>query len=391
MTAARETLPTSSTQPNRRIDLRAGMEAIVPLIALVLLVVATATCERWFKGSSNFLKLENILNLLRQYSPVGIVAISMTFVIISGGIDLSVGSMVAMAGCFGLWTMNLIINATSIISDMADARQFNSMLPYSTFTEWLAKHAVAMNIAGNEMTAIWIGVGVMLIVALLAGTVNGTLVAKGRVAPFIATLGGFAAYRSIAVTLAEAGTLSSGTDKFLNLSQNGITLPLVHVRPDTAAVIYYPVIIFFTLAIVAAVLLNKTRYGRYVIAIGSNERSAIYSAINVDRVKMLTYLLIGFFCGVAALLLASRQNSMSSPQAGSMYELDAIAAVVIGGTRMSGGSGTIFGTVIGVLILGVISNMLSFLDVSTNPQGLVKGIIIVVAVLIQRMGRRATV
>ena len=146
----------------------------------------------------------------------------------------------------------------------------------------------------------------------------------------------------------------------------------------------WPVLVFLVLAVLAHVLLSRTRFGRYVVAVGCNERAAVYSAIDVNRIKLLTYVLIGFLTGVAAVLVSSRMNSVSSSGAGLYYELDVIAAVVIGGTRMSGGKGTIIGTVIGVLILGVVSNMLGMLQVSTYLQGLVKGAIIIAAVLVQR-------
>jgi ribose transport system permease protein len=146
-------------------------------------------------------------------------------------------------------------------------------------------------------------------------------------------------------------------------------------------------VILLVLAASAGVVLNRTRFGRYVIAIGANERSAVYSAIAVHRVKLMTYALVGVCSGVAAALLASRMNSISSSQTGSLYELDAIAAVVIGGTRMRGGAGTIIGTLIGVLILGVIGNMLNLLQVSVYWQGLVKGLVIIGAVLLQRAER----
>jgi ribose transport system permease protein len=152
-------------------------------------------------------------------------------------------------------------------------------------------------------------------------------------------------------------------------------------------VLRWSIIVFIVAAVLAHVVLNRTRYGRYVYAIGSNERAARYSAIAVSRVKLFTYGLIGTLVGVAALMNSSRMNSVSSGQSGSMWELDAIAAVVIGGTRMTGGRGQIWGTVVGLLILGVIGNMLNLLQVSPYLQGLVKGAIIVAAVLLQRGGR----
>ena len=378
------------TTPPARVNWRSGVESIVPLIALVLLIIVTAICEKSLKGSSNFLKLENILNVLRQLSPIGVVALGMTFVIIGGGIDLSVGSMVAMAGGLGIWAMNTAINAAQVLSDMSDARQFNSDLPYSKITEWLATQFVHFHLNGSESTGVWIGLGVTLLIGASAGLLNGLLIARGKLAPFIATLGGFAAYRSVALAMADGGEFRpASATSYSKLGEGGITIPFLHVRPGVSAVLPYPVLIFIGLAILAAILLNRTRFGRYVIAVGSNERAAFYSAVNVSRVKTLTYVLIGLACGSAAWLVGSRMASVSSSQTGNLYELDAIAAVVIGGTRMTGGRGSIFGTVVGVLILGVIGNMLSFLDVSPYLQGLVKGGIIVAAVLVQRIGRRA--
>ncbi len=366
-------------------------ERLAPLIALVVLIAATALCEHWMRGTSNFLKLENWRNIFLQQSFIGIVALGMTFVIISGGIDLSVGSMVAMAGGIGIWLMNTAINAAGIIEDVHSAREIGFDVPYTALRYHMAEWFVAHQWAGHEMTGVWLAVGGTLVVGLAAGVLNGLIIARGRVAPFIATLGGFAAYRSIAQAVADGGEFrSASANLYAIIGSKGISVPWVHITPALELVIPYSVIIFLGLAVVGAVVLNKTRFGRYTIAIGSNERAAVYSAINVRRVKVLVYTLAGLTCGIAALLLGSRMNSISSSGSGSFYELDAIAAVVIGGTRMTGGAGTIFGTVIGVLILGVISNMLNFLEVSPYLQGLVKGVIIVAAVLVQRVGRRET-
>lgn len=381
------TLPASRSILRHR--LRGWAEPLLPVAALVLLIIVTAIYERVQQGSDSFLKLENVLNVLRQLSPIGVVALGMTFVIIGGGIDLSVGSMLAMAGGAGIWAMNTAINAKGVISDMADARQFHSDLPYTHFTEGVARQFIHLHLAGSELRGVWIGLGVTLAVGLLAGLLNGVLISWGKIAPFIATLGGFAAYRSVALSMADGGEFQPASSTiFPQLGSGGITIHFLHVRPGVAAVLPYPVLIFFGLAIVAAVVLNRTRFGRYVIAVGSNERAAFYSAINVNRVKTLTYVIAGLSVGIAAWLVGSRMASISSSQSGGMYELDAIAAVVIGGTRMTGGRGSIFGTVVGVLILGVIGNMLSFLEVSPYLQGLVKGGIIVAAVLVQRIGRR---
>jgi ribose transport system permease protein len=350
-----ETTALSDTKPPAEAGGPVGwgpiLEAVIPLAALVLIIIATAVCERVKDGTSYFLTPDNLLNVMRAMAPVGVVAIGMSFAIIVGGIDLSVGSIVGMAGTVGMWIM---LHEKS----MADG------------------------------PVILLGMLAMVGVGVLAGLLNGVLIAKGKIAPFIATLGGLAAYRSIAQTIADNGTINVDNHYLADLGKHGIHVPFLS-NGSVPLELHYPTVIFFLLAIVAAIVLNRMRFGRYVLAIGGNERAAVYSAINVGNVKILTYTAVGFFCGVGAILFSARQRSVSSVQAGQLFELDAIAAVVIGGTRMSGGSGSIFGTVIGVLILGVINNMLTFLNIPDTLQGLVKGVIIVGAVLVQRMGRRA--
>jgi ribose transport system permease protein len=254
---------------------------------------------------------------------------------------------------------------------------------------FLAKTFRAVGLAGSEPGAVAVAFLAIVLAGTLAGLLTGLLVAKGKLAPFIATLGGLAAYRSLALAMADGGEFrSASAGLFKAIGTGGIPIPGTNVAPKALTpvplLIPWPVLVFIVLAILAHILLTRTRFGRYVVAVGCNERAAVYSAINVDRIKMLTYVLIGFLTGIAALLVSSRMNSVSSSGAGLSYELDVIAAVVVGGTRMSGGKGTIVGTVIGVLILGVVSNMLGMLQVSTYLQGLVKGVIIIAAVLVQR-------
>ncbi|MHB1155747.1 MAG: ABC transporter permease [Phycisphaerales bacterium] len=334
----------------------------VPLAALIVLVAFTITYELAVKGHSDFISPENLLNILRQWSFVGIIAVGMTFVIILGGIDLSVGSLVAMIGGVGILTLNAVMKSS-----------------------------------GNELFAVILAFIVMLLVGTGAGFVNGFLVTRGRIAPFIATLGGLAAFRSVALALADGGEYRSRSAAwFSQLGAGGIPIPFTNLAPASVdgvpaqiipLLLPWPVLIFIIIAGVAWLLLNRTRYGRYVIAIGCNERAARYSAINVERIKLLTYTLLGFCTGTAGALLAGRMNSVSSSTTGMLYELDVIAAVVIGGTRMRGGAGSVVGTLVGVLILGVIGNMLNLLQVSTYWQGLVKGLIIIAAVLLQRAER----
>ncbi|GAK57246.1 inner-membrane translocator [Candidatus Vecturithrix granuli] len=297
-----------------------------PLFALVILVVISAV------ASPYFLQIRNLLNILRQVSYTGMIGLGMTFVIISGGIDLSVGSAAAFAGGITVLTLN----------------RFGGGVP-------------------AIITAILVG----LAVGTLTGMFNGLVVTKGKIAPFIVTLGTMSIFRSLTLYMANAGEFRSAS----------ATYPVI--GSGSFAGIPIPVWIFFVLAIICHILLNNTRFGRYVCAVGSNERVAIYSAIKVNLIKFVTYAITGFTVGVTSITLSSRLNSISSTNAGIFYELDAIAAVVIGGTSMSGGSGTIHGTVIGAIILGIINNMLNMLGVSPYLQGTVKGLVIILAVLLQ--------
>lgn len=368
-----------------------------PLLALILLVTITGFLE------PAFLRPENLVNILRQQSFVGILAVGMTVVIIAGGIDLSVGALMALAGGTGIWSMNTAVGAAKILSDNAAARARHAEdaamgitmpleLPFSAFRESLAQFFTSTHLAGSDAAGLFVAIFVTLAVATAGGTLNGLLIAKGRLAPFIATLGGLAAYRSLALALGDGGEFRAQGELFSTPGAGGIPLPLtLREATDTAPAVYlqlpYPVLAFALVATLVAFLLNRTRFGRHVYAVGNNERAAVYSAINVDRVKLQVYVLMGLLVGVAGLLLSSRMNSVSSSATGNLAELDAIAAVVIGGTRMQGGAGRITGTILGVLILGVISNMLNFLNVSPYLQGTVKGAIIVAAVLLQRSRR----
>jgi ribose transport system permease protein len=227
-------------------------------------------------------------------------------------------------------------------------------------------------IVGNEYIAVTIGIVVALLMGSLAGALNGFMITRGKIAPFIVTLGTMAIFRSLSLFIGNAGEVRSDSNLFGNFGMNSVLfLPV-------------PVFVMLVLAAVLSVMLNQTRYGRYLCAVGSNARVAAYSAVNVDRIKFLAYTLIGLTVGISATLLSSRFNAVSTSNMGMFFELDAIAAVIIGGTPMTGGRGTIWGTVIGAIILGVINNMLNMLGVSPYLQGTVKGIVIIGAVYIQR-------
>ena len=264
-----------------------------------------------------------------KVSIIGIVALGMTVVMLSGGIDLSVGSVLVLVGVMTV---------------------------------------LALNSTGSILVAIFTA----CLVGSLAGLLNGLMVAKGRIASFIATLGMMAAARSIALYIAEGGSVSGEVSGFTAIANSDVWL------------IDYPIIIFLIMTALVYVLMHKTRFGRYVYAIGSNEKAALLSAIRVDRVKIGVYTLVGLLVSVAAIIETSRLYSISSSSSGVQYELDAIAAVIIGGTRMTGGKGKIIGTFFGVLILGILNNMMNLTNVSPHLQGFVKGLIIIVAVLFQK-------
>ena len=298
-----------------------------PFLALAVLLIACMI------SNENFRSAQNLLNITRQVACTGIAALGMTLVIIAGGIDLSVGSLLALSGVSAVMVMGKIHNPQLAV-------------------------AVAMLVS--------LGVGTA------GGVLNGLLVTGGKVPPFIATLGTLSIFRSLAVYMADAGTLSSSNEIFRaagSCAPFGIPLATI---------------CFLALAVVFAVLLNQTAYGRHICAAGANPKAAQYAAIRVGSVRFGTYVLAGLAAGIAAFLFSSRLNSISSTDAGLSYELDAIAGAIIGGTAMNGGRGSIAGTVAGVFILGIISNALDMWGAPVNLQGLVKGLIIIVAVLIQR-------
>jgi ribose transport system permease protein len=315
------------------------------LIAFVLLIVAYMIWHPDIVLTPEFLP-----RLINQNAAVGIVAIFMTLVIIGGGIDLSVGSMMGLTAALGLIALNKLVGG-----------------------------------GGSESAATLAAVAIAAVVGGALGTLNGVAITWGKIAPFIVTLAGMAAYRSVATVLADGGEIrSSSNEVFAELGRGGVPVPFLVLEGGRALTITWPVIVFFLSALFAGFLLNWTRYGRHLIAVGANEKAAIYSAINTSKVKLVSYALMGSFAGIAAIGLAGRMNSVSTSQMGLYYELDAIAAVVIGGTSMNGGKGRIWTTVVGVLLLGLIKDMLVTSGMSVHWQGAVKGVIILLAVLIQR-------
>ncbi|WP_084405146.1 ABC transporter permease [Aliagarivorans taiwanensis] len=297
-----------------------------PLIALIILVVISAL------ASEHFLMPRNITNVLRQVSYTGIIALGMTFVIIAGGIDLSVGSGLALVGVLVIMLLNYL---------------------------------------GDGWLAVSVAIGAAAALGAMSGAINGALTTKGKIAPFVATLATMSIFRSLTLYISDAGEMVSQNSVYSKVGTGYfLDLPV-------------PVWLFLGLAALGHMLLRHTAFGRHVCAVGSNPKVASYSAINVQRIIFSTFVILGVTVGLSAVMLSSRLNSVSPGDAGMFYELDAIAAVVIGGTSLNGGKGTIWGTVIGAVILGIINNMLNLMGVSPYLQGTVKGLVILIAVLMQ--------
>ncbi|WP_336057965.1 ABC transporter permease [Nitratireductor sp. CH_MIT9313-5] len=310
-----------------------------PLVALIVL------CVLGYSLNPAFLSEGNLANLLTRSAFIGIIAVGATFVITAGGIDLSVGSMAA----FVAGMMIIIMNS-------------------------------AIDVMGVSVWTVILGCGCSLILGIGAGFINGFLTTKGKIEAFIVTLGTMGIYRSLVTYFADGGTLS------LASAARDIYRPVYY---DSFLRIPIPVWVFIGVAIIGWILMNRTAFGRYCMAIGSNEHVARYSAIKVDRVKTWTYVLQGLCVSLATIIYVPRLGSASSAT-GVLWELEAIAAVIIGGTMLKGGFGRVGGTVIGALILTAIGNILNLTDIISNYlNGAVQGVIIVVAVYLQRGNLRA--
>lgn len=305
-----------------------------PAIALIIL------CVIGFLLNPAFLSEGNLSNLLTRSAFIGIIAVGATFVITAGGIDLSVGSMAAaIAG-----VMIIVMNAS-----------------VDTF--------------GTGITTVLIGCGCSIVLGVGAGWINGALTTKGKIEAFIVTLGTMGIYRSLVTYFADGGTLS------LDFAIRGTYRPVYY---GSFLGLPIPVWVFIVVAVVGWFLMNRTAFGRYCTAIGSNESVAKYSAIKVDRVKTLTYVIQGLCVSLATVIYVPRLGSASS-STGVLWELEAIAAVIIGGTVLKGGYGRIGGTILGALILTTIGNILNFTDLISNYlNGTMQGLIIIIAVWLQR-------
>ena len=301
------------------------MSELTTVIALIILMAVITIIN------SNFLTANNLLNLLLQVTSNALIAFGMTFVILTGGIDLSVGSILALSS------------------------------------------ALTAGLLGSGMP-VTLAILISLILGCILGMMNGLLISYGKLAPFIVTLATMTIFRGATLVYTNGNPITKGlSDTFL----------FQFLGQGYIVGIPFPVIIMFIVFIVLYVLLHKTAFGKSVYAIGGNEKAAYISGVKLNKVKIIIYSISGIMASISGLIITSRLSS-AQPTAGASYEMDAIAAVVLGGTSLSGGKGRILGTLIGALIIGVLNNGLNIIGVSAFWQQVVKGIVILIAVLIDR-------
>lgn len=305
-----------------------SLQKLAALLSLIVLVIFFSIA-----AAPNFLATQNLINIMMQTTVTGILSLGMTFVLVTGGIDLSIGSLIAFAG---------VITGAAIGNGV---------------------HPVLAVILG-------------LLLGVVLGIVSGLLISKGKLPPFIATLGMMMFARGITLLITE------GTPIYFQNAPNFKYLSQGKLGP-----VPYPVFYFIILAILSHFILTKTVIGRYIFATGSNEDAARLSGIPVDKVKTFVYVYSGLFAAIAGIIMAARLNS-AQPTVGEGYELDAVAAAVIGGTSLVGGEGTILGTIIGAFIMSVLKNGLNLMSISQFWQKVVMGIVIIGAVYIDSSKKR---
>lgn len=301
------------------------MSELTTVIALIILMAVITIIN------SNFLTANNLLNLLLQVTSNALIAFGMTFVILTGGIDLSVGSILALSS------------------------------------------ALTAGLLGSGMP-VTLAILISLILGCILGMMNGLLISYGKLAPFIVTLATMTIFRGATLVYTNGNPITKGlSDTFL----------FQFLGQGYIVGIPFPVIIMFIVFIVLYILLHKTAFGKSVYAIGGNEKAAYISGVKLNKVKIIIYSISGMMASISGLIITSRLSS-AQPTAGASYEMDAIAAVVLGGTSLSGGKGRILGTLIGALIIGVLNNGLNIIGISAFWQQVVKGVVILIAVLIDR-------
>jgi ribose/xylose/arabinose/galactoside ABC-type transport system permease subunit len=308
---------------------------LLPFGSLTLIICVLAALK-----PDTFLTMENLMNVLRRSSVNGIIAIGMTSIIISAGIDLSVGSMLALSGMVGAYAM------------------------------------VAIGGSDPHGGALVIGTVLGIFVGIICGFLNGVLITKLKLQPFIVTLGTMSAFRGISYVMNNGQPYNVPSYKYLG---EGTLLEILPIS----------VVIFVVIIAIAGFLLRYSRLGRYTYAIGSNREAAFHAGVNVDRNLIYIYTFTGLLVGIAAMIATSRTVS-AQPTAGIALELDIIAAVVIGGASLAGGRGTITGTIIGALLISVLRNGCTLLGISTHIQLIVIGMIIILAVAVDQLAQTKT-
>jgi ribose transport system permease protein len=297
--------------------------SIVVVTLLIVLICSIA--------APRFLSINNMMAILRNSSIVGMIALGMTFVIITGGIDLSGGHILATCG-----TVLIFLQ-----------REPNIPIPLAILA--------------------------CIVVAVIIGFISGTIITKANLPPFIVTLALGIFLRSVTMYFCKGSTVS------------GRNVPeFTWIGNDSVGFVPIPLIIFLVSTVILSFVLKYTKFGSYVYAVGGNENASRYSGINVHLIKMYTYALLGLCIGIAAVIDISRLAAVSATTSGNQYEFDAITATVIGGTSLSGGQGRILGTLMGVFILGIVSNIMVMMNISPFLSGAVKGAIILIAVLLQK-------
>ncbi len=300
---------------------------------LVVFVVILIICGI---AAPRFLRPNNLLNILRNTSIVGIIALGMTFVIIAGGIDLSSGPVLATSGA-ALIALQKMVTET-----------------------------------GEPALPLIVPIIVCLLVSTSIGFANGLIITKAKLPPFIVTLAVGIIARSVVMYFCRGATIMGNKiPEFTNIGNGAILgIPI-------------PFILAIILAVILHISLTRSKFGTYVFAVGGNENAARYSGIKVDRIKIVTYMIVGFCTGLAAIIEMSRMAAVAATSSGMQYEFEAITAVIVGGTSLSGGKGRLIGTIVGFIILGIVKNMMIMLDISPYLAGAVKGAVILFAVLIQ--------
>jgi ribose transport system permease protein len=304
---------------------------------LLVFIVIIGICGL---AAPRFLLLDNLLNILRNTSTIGAIALGMTLVIIAGGIDLSNGPVLATAGAV-LILLQRMVNAD-----------------------------------GTPAVPLVVAILACIAVATAFGFVNGIIITKANLPPFIVTLAVGIVARSLVMYFMRGATvMGNNIPQFTNIGNGswlGVPIPFV---------------VAILMAIVFHVILTRTKFGTYVFAVGGNENAARFSGIKVDRIRIATYMIVGLCTGVAAVIEMSRMAAVAATTSGSNYEFEAITAVIVGGTSLSGGRGRIIGSIVGFIILGIVNNMMIMLNISPYLSGAVKGAVILFAVLMQRRER----